>query len=129
MINIRKLAAVDMALHGTRLITAEFALGIILPLVLGLLSIRTGLASTARLNWDAIVGWWLVGTSVNYIPLFIYALLLAKGGTVHTEGQPEIAHIMRYTAQQLIIFVPLLVVVLSIVQELSRRARQARGHG
>jgi len=40
MINIRKMAAVDMVWLGTSVILAEYALGIILPLILGLLAIR-----------------------------------------------------------------------------------------
>jgi len=40
MINIRKLVAVDMVFNGTRFIISECALGIILPLFLGLITIR-----------------------------------------------------------------------------------------
>jgi hypothetical protein len=47
MINIRKLAAIDMAWLGTRVIVAEYTLGVILPLILGLLSIRSGLLGRA----------------------------------------------------------------------------------
>jgi len=117
MINIRKLAAVDMAWLGTRVIIAEYAIGIILPLILGLISIRAGLFGLVHIGWDAALGIWLVTIAANYIPLFIYAILIARGGTVKEEGQPEIALAKRYGAQQVIILVPFLVVVVAIIQE------------
>jgi hypothetical protein len=63
------------------------------------------------------LGFWLVSIAANYIPLFIYAVLIAKGGTVKGEGQPELAHAKRYGIQQVIILVPFLVVILALLQE------------
>jgi len=60
--------------------------------------------------------------AVNYIPLFIYAVVIARKGSAAEEGQPERAHVMKYSLQQFIIFVPLLVVIVVFVQE-SRRYR------
>ena len=73
IINIRKLAAVDMAWLGTRVIVAEYALGVILPLGLGLVSIRSGLLGSAPVGWETVLGFWLISIAANYIPLFIYA--------------------------------------------------------
>ena len=117
MINIRKLAAVDMAWLGPRVILVEYALGIILPTVLGLLSLRAGWFGLVRSNWEGVTGLWLLGIAVNYVPLFIYAILIARGGTVKQEGQPELAHARRYGLQQVIIFVPLLVAMVALLQE------------
>jgi len=110
-----------MAVNGTRFILAEFAIGILLLLVLGLYSLRGVLFGGFQAGWEKILGLWLVGMAANYIPLFIYAVLIARGGTVNEEGQAEIALIKRFTAQQFIIFVPLLVVFLTILQEVRRR--------
>jgi len=66
MINIRKLVAVDMALNGTRFILMEFAVGIILPLLLGLLSMHAGLS--AHSGWETSLGIWLVSIAANYVP-------------------------------------------------------------
>lgn len=117
MINIRKLAAVDMVWLGARVILAEYALGVLLPFILGMLSIRSGLFRPVHSTWQILMGIWLVSIAVNYIPLFTYALLIAKGGTVKEEGQPELAHAKRYGLQQVIILVPFLVVILSLLQE------------
>ena len=121
MINIRKLAALDMALNGPRFILGEFAIGIVLPLILGLFSIREGLFRPVQAGREILIGFWLIGVGINYIPLFIYAVLLARSGTVKEEGQPELAHAARYRIQQIIIFIPFLVVVLAIMQEKGRR--------
>jgi hypothetical protein len=117
MIDVRKLAAVDMVWLGTRVVVAEYALGIVLPLVLGVISIRVGLFGIVQVGWQTALGFYLVSIAANYIPLFIYAVLIAKGGSVKEEGQPELVHAKRYGIQQVIILVPLLVVILALLQE------------
>ena len=112
-----------MALSGTRFILAEFAIGIALPFILGLSSIRAGLLGVVRVGWEIALGFWLVSVAANYVPLFIYAVLIARGATVEEEGQPEIARAKRYGVQEGITLVPFLVVVLAIIQESSRRKR------
>lgn len=118
MINLRKLAAMDMALHGVRIITAEFAIGIVLPLALGLLSLRSG---PLGLDWQTVSGVWLIGIAANYLPLFFYAVAIARAGTAKAEGEPEFARARRYNVQQLLILVPFLIAVAALVQELSSR--------
>src|SRR5262245_56822059 len=103
MINIRKLAAVDMAWLGPRIIVTEYALGVVLPFILVVLSIRSGFFSPVQSAWEGILGIWLVSIAVNYIPLFIYAVLIARAGTAKAEGEAEIAHAKRYGVQQVII--------------------------
>jgi hypothetical protein len=124
MINIRKLAAVDMAWLGTKIIVTEYALGIALPLALGLLSIRAGLIRQVVVGWEAALGVWLVFIGLNYIPLFIYAVLIAKARSAREEGQTEFVHAKRYGIQQVIILVPLLVVILALLQESRRHPKQ-----
>jgi hypothetical protein len=125
MIEVRKLAAIDMAWLGARVVVTEYALGVMLPLVLGILSLRAGLAQQYLLSWQTIFGTWLVTISVNYVPLLIYAVAIARAGTVQEEGLPEFAHAGRYGIQQAIILVPLFVVLLALAQE---RKRRRHGH-
>ncbi len=120
MINIRKLAALDMLLHGARLIQAEFGIGILVPVLLGARLLWAGRLPAVSSGWDVAVGVWLIGMAANYIPLFIYAVLIARGGTVRAEGEPELQRVKRYTIQQMIIFVPFLVAALAILQETGR---------
>lgn len=121
LIEVRKLAAVDMAWLGQRFILAEYALGVILPLTLGAFTLRSNLASASRSTWQTLLGLWLVGIAVNYVPLFLYAVFIARSGAVKTEGEPEIRHARRYGVQQTIILVPFLVVVISVIQEARRQ--------
>jgi hypothetical protein len=82
MINIRKLAAVDMAWLGARVIIVEYFFGVIFPFLLGFLSVRAGLFGPVLIGWEAGLGIWLITIAMNYIPLLIYAVLIAKAGTV-----------------------------------------------
>ena len=120
VIQIRKLAAVDMAWLGSRVIIAEYALGVALPFWLGALTLRAGLAASSV--WEVLLGMWLLTIAFNYVPLFLYAVSLSKSGRVKSEGGPELAHAQRYGVQQVIILVPLAVVILAIAQESTRRA-------
>ncbi len=117
MINVRKLAAVDMALHGARLITAEFALGVLFPLLLAYFSLRAGWSGSARSGVEIGIGIGLLGLAANYVPLIIYAVLIARGGTVEKEGRPELARIKQYNVQQFMLLVPFLVAALALSQE------------
>jgi hypothetical protein len=119
LIEIRKLAAIDMAWLGSRVVVTEYALGVILPLALGGFTLRSTLSSP--LTWQTILGIWLVTISANYIPLLLYAISIAKSGTVEAEGRPEMSHARRYGVQQAIILVPFLVVVIAVIQERRRQ--------
>lgn len=121
LIEIRKLAAVDMAWLGPKVILAEYAFGVVLPLALGAFTLRTTLSSPDWLNWQTALGMWLVSIGANYAPLFLYALSIARAGTTKAEGEPERRHARRYGVQQVIILIPFLVVVIAIVQEGRRR--------
>ena len=122
LIEVRKLAALDMAWLGTRLVLAEFALGVVLPAALGTLFLGLGLARHAELyHWLVLGGIWLLTIAANYVPLFLYAVVLARAGTVQEEAQAARPHIRRYVLQQALILVPLSVLALSVAQEQSRR--------
>ena len=116
MISMRKLAAVDMLLHGARLIIAEFAVGVLFPLLLAFFSLRD-----IRSVLDAVFALWLVGVAVNYVPLLIYAIVIARAGTVETEGRPEIERIRQYNRQQFVLLAPFYGAVLAVMQELQQR--------
>ncbi len=120
LIEIRKLAAVDLAWLGARIIVGEYALGIVLPLALGCLSLRAGFALPDVWNRQTVFGVWLVAIAANYVPLFLYALSIARTGSVQAEGLPEIKNARRYGVQQVMILVPLAVVILAVWQERRR---------
>jgi hypothetical protein len=117
LIEIRKLAAVDMAWLGTRLIVAEYAFGVVLPLTLGVLTLRRTLLAAQPSPFQLVLGIWLLGIAANNVPLFLYAVSLARSGTAKAEGTPELPRARRYGLQQVMILVPLFVVALAIIQE------------
>jgi len=120
VIRIRKLAAVDMLWLGGRVVVAEYALGVVLPLGLGLLSLRMGLSQPGGpVNRLVGFGLWLAGIAANYVPLLLYAVAIARAGTVEQEGRPEMTDARRYGVQQAMILVPLLVVAVALLQERS----------
>ena len=124
MIEVRKLAAIDMVWLGARVILAEYALGVVLPLALGWRSLHVGLSYRPDPSpWQVATGIWIVTIAANYIPLLLYALAIAKADRVEEEGRPELAHARRYGVQQIMIFVPLMVVALALAQEWCRRRK------
>ena len=123
VIEVRKLAAVDMVWLGERIVVAEYALGVLLPLALGIFSIKAGVAQQSA--WQTVVGVWLVTIAANYVPLFLYAWSIMRAGTVEQEGRAELARARRYGVQQTMILVPFLVVGVALVQE-HRRQRQGQ---
>jgi hypothetical protein len=111
LINIRKLVALDITLHGSKFILAEFGIGTPAIVAVGL-----GL----MFNGVFLLGLYLFLTGINYIPLLIYAIHIVRAKTAANEvadGLAQDKHYNRkYSIQQLMIFIPLAVVLLSIFQ-------------
>jgi len=114
-----------MAWLGERVIVAEYVAGVVLPLALGLITLRSSFLSAHPFSWPTLLGFWLVTIAANYIPLFIYAVSLMRSGTVNAEGQPEIKNARSYGIQQVMILVPFLIVAIALIQELPTRSRQS----
>ena len=123
MINIRKLVAIDLLLHGPRFIIIEFALGIVFLLAFGMMTLYADLAGRVRSSWGFVLGFWLVAMAVNYIPLFIYAVQINRNRTAKQEGEPELANVKRYSVQQVVILIPFLVMALALLQEFHSRQK------
>jgi hypothetical protein len=122
LIEVRKLAAVDMVWLGPKVVIAEYALGIVLPLALGLRSVWMEFAGAPRSSvWPLALGLWLITIAANYVPLFLHAVSLRRGNAVEREGRPELARARRYGVQQVMILVPFLVLVLAVFQLRTRR--------
>lgn len=116
MINIRKLAAVDIAFLGPKVILAEFSLGVIGPLALGIFILYR-----SHSIWQAGLGWYIFSLGINYVPLLLYAAKISRDGTARAETADVMAQVPRpnfkYTIQSLTLLVPLLVPSIAIAQE------------
>jgi hypothetical protein len=123
-LDVRRLAALDMhGLAGTqlrrRVIVAEFVLGAVGCVVIGLLTA----ARAPDAGWR-VLGVGLVGSGVNYLVLALHAISLLRAGALDAElASVDVAsELRRYTYLQVWIVVPLLLVVLGVLQLRGRPA-------
>jgi hypothetical protein len=115
-VNARRLAAADMwGTAGSRrrrqVIRAEFFAGVGGCLLVGAITIAQ---ST---GWAQLVGVWLVGAGVNYIPLAIHAQALSRSGALEAElrGTDVRRELHRAGVRQLWIAVPFAIAISDIV--------------
>jgi hypothetical protein len=128
-INIRKLAALDIVFHGSKLILAEFAFGVFFTGALGLFLTYAGFVTGHfRVPWVALLGCYMLILAINYVPLFLYAITIARGKSAQAEVAYELMQKERYgrkyTVQSLLLLLPLVVPALAIVQEWQKRAQK-----
>jgi hypothetical protein len=116
IINIRKLAALDITLHGPFWILIEFFLGVFLIAAISLLVFYSG---------QILLGIYIMFLALNYVPILIYAILIVKHKSARKEVKVEMSNLGRYgrkyNVQQFFIFVPLAIIILAILQELQKR--------
>ena len=118
LIDIRKLVALDILLHGRPFILIEFGLGTALLFGLGFQQIVVGLAVSYV---SLVVGFYLLFTGVNYLPLLVYAIIISKKNSAENEAESELQNKSKYNRQQFLVFVPLLIFLVGTKQELDRR--------
>jgi ABC-type Fe3+-siderophore transport system permease subunit len=96
-----------------RVILAEFILGAVGGVVIGLLTATR--ASGA--GWR-VFGVWLAGIGVNYVTLALHAVSLSRPGALDAElaGVDVGGELRQYTYLQAWIVVPLLLAVLAVLQ-------------
>ena len=115
VVNFRKLVALDIILHGRKFILLEFGLGTPFMFALGLHQLLYGLES--GLLFSQVIGFYLILIGVNYVPILIYAVIIAWKDSAHLEAEAELDHKSRYNKQQFLIFIPLLVFLIAVAQE------------
>ena len=116
LINIRKLAALDIAFLGPRFILAEFGLAVFLCPALGLFTLLR-----SHSVWQVILAVYLFSLGANYVPLLAYAIAIVCCRTAQQEVAVEAAdrarHFRRYRGQSLLLLIPFAVPALAIIQE------------
>ncbi|MBZ5593611.1 MAG: hypothetical protein LAP39_15330 [Acidobacteriia bacterium] len=123
LINIRKLAALDIAFHGPKFILAEFGTGVFLFAACGLFTLFDGIFRRHS-GWEVIWAGYLLALGINYVPLLRYAVVIARQRSAKEEAAGEMAHKAKHALQSLLLLIPLVVPALAMAQE-SRRARKA----
>ncbi len=113
LINVRRLVALDIYLHDSKFILAEFGVGTPVIIAVGFWLILTKIFA---------LGIYLLLTGINYIPLLVYAIIIARSRTAEKEVSYGLEHDKhynrKYSVQQLMIFIPLTIVILTILQEI-----------
>ena len=124
MLNVRKLAALDLYFLGPKVILVEFGLGVVGLVALGLFSLHAGIQ---REHGATFIAWgiYMVGVGINYLPLLLHAISITRRGSAQKETADELgdrrAAFRKYRRQSLFILIPLAVMVLAVVQELQQR--------
>jgi len=116
LIVIRKLVALDIFLHGPKFILVEFGVGTPVIIAVGLWLLFS------QAFW---LGLYLLLTGFNYIPLLIYAIKIVKEKTAEKEVQNNLEqdphYNRKYSIQQLMLFIPLLVLVIAVIQRVTKK--------
>ena len=128
MINIRKLAALDMVFHGPKLILAEYVFGVFGSAALGFFFLSVDFfAEHFRNPWYILLGCYLLCIALNYVPLFSYTIGLVRHGNFREVVAFELDHkdhyARKYTLQSLLLLLPLVVPILALYQERQKKTQ------
>ena len=127
IITIRKLAALDIVFHGAKLILAEFAFGVFFTGALGLVLTYAGFVTGHFSLNQIVVSSYVLFIALNYVPLFLYAISIARRRSAQEEVAFELAHkehyARKYTGQSFLVLLPLVVPILAIWQEWQKQAQ------
>jgi hypothetical protein len=119
-VDMRKLVALDILLHGRPLILAEVGIGTLVAIALGLQLIDLSLLVGNVIG--LVGGSYLTLIGLNYLPFLVYAVIISKKNSAENEAESELQHKSKYNEQQFLILVPLLTFLIIVAQELE-------GHG
>lgn len=116
MLNPRKLAAIDLAFLGPKLIVSEFTLGVLLSIALGVFVLLRGHRSPAQIA----LGLYLISLGLNYIPMLVYAIAINKAKSARRELGNELdnkrAAMKNYRRQSVWLLIPLIVPIVALTQ-------------
>lgn len=128
LINVRKLAALDLVLHGPWFILAEFGFAVALGAALGVYLTYDGLFSSQGHSPVALImGIYTLLLGINYVPLLLHAIDLVRHRAAADELAYELTrkdyYVRKYSIQQFLVLVPLALPILALQQGAQRRTR------
>jgi hypothetical protein len=116
IINIRKLVAWNITLHGSRRILLEFGIGTPALIIFG-----TWLMSK---TFSYALGLYVFLVGINFLVLLVYAIIIASWDSAEGEVNPDLARnkefARKYGFQQLLILVPFAAPLITVIQEIRR---------
>lgn len=119
MIDLRKLAAIDIAFLGPKFVFVEYVVGVFFSV---------GLACFVLFRsssfWQMALGTYFICLGINYVPMLGWAIAISSRQNAQMELGSELAdkrHAMtKYRRQSLVLLIPLLPVALMIARKRSR---------
>lgn len=112
-IDLRKLAAIDIAFLGRKVILAEFAGGVVLSTALGVFVLLR-----QHSFWQIVLGVYLVCLGLNYVPMFAYAVAFPTREQAREAIADELADkrraMSKYRRQSLLLLIPLLAPIIAL---------------
>ena len=119
--NFRRLAAIDIAYLGFKVILAEFLCGAVLSTALGVWVLLR-----SHSPGQALLGIYLLGLGMNYVPLVVFAVSIGGREPARWELASELTDqrraMSKYRLLSLLLLVPFLVLLLTLIQGRSWRA-------
>lgn len=113
MINLRKLAAIDVFFLGYKFVLAEYAVGVFFSAALGLFVLYR-----SHSFWQIFLGIYLVCLGINYIPMLTYTLAIANKESARAELGSELsdkpAAMSKFRRQSLLLLLPLVAPFLTL---------------
>jgi hypothetical protein len=120
MINVRKLAALDLQFLGHKLILTEFGLGVAGSAAVGVVMLRAGI-QRFHSRQMIVFGAYLILLGINYVPLLLHAMSMVRGGSALQEISGELADqraaFRKYGRQSLFLLLPLVVPIAADLQQ------------
>jgi len=121
IINVKKMAELDIAFHGQKIILAEFGLSFLLLTFFGLFAL---LINHGASLWLSFIGTYLLLVGLNYLPLLSHAITFKETNNAQTETREQRSRhdiARKYGTQQLLILVPITILALAIIQKIGSR--------
>lgn len=118
---VRRLAAIDIALLGYKLIFVEYAAGVVLALALGVFVLFRS-QSALQTVWGAYLGC----LGINYVAMLAYTIAIGSRENARLEMTDELTDMGRkramskYRRISLLLLIPLAVPILAFAYERSK---------
>jgi hypothetical protein len=72
--------------------------------------------------YGSILGLYLLLTGINYLPLLAHVIIAVRRGAAKQDAEADLSrdmhYVRKYSIQQILIFVPFVIVLLAIEQKL-----------
>jgi hypothetical protein len=116
VIDLRKLAAIDVAFLGPKFVLAEYAVGVIFSITLGIFVLLR-----SQSYWQVVLGIYFLGLGANYIPMLCWAISIKDRQSARSELGSELTDkgraMAKYRKQSLVLLIPLFSLVLTFTRQ------------